>query len=144
MINEGSMQGTEAHLWETGGMNMMVNTDVAEVERPAREARSTLISRNVIVEGKRTSVRLEGDMWVALMDIARREGRSINELATLVSRAKKPRTSLTAAIRVFIMGYYKAAATEEGHQKAGHGSGDFLVRFTQRPRQRLGETEPAE
>lgn len=37
---------------------------------------------------------------------------------------KKENTSLTAAIRVFLMLYYRAASTEEGHQNAGHG--DFV------------------
>jgi len=29
--------------------------------------------------------------------------------------------NLTAAMRVFILAYYRAAATEQGHSSAGHG-----------------------
>ncbi len=83
--------------------------------------RSTLINRNIIVSGHRTSVRLEPEMWGALLDISAREGKSVHELCTLVADRKKPDCSLTAAIRVFTMAYYKAAATEDGHQRAGHG-----------------------
>ena len=41
--------------------------------------------------------------------------------AGLVYTRKSDSTSLTAAIRVFLMLYYRAATTESGHIKAGHG-----------------------
>jgi len=71
--------------------------------------RSTLVNRNIMVGGKRTSVRLEPEMWTALLDIARREGQTIHALATRVAETKKPETSLTAAIRVFCLAYYRTA-----------------------------------
>ena len=85
-------------------------------------ARSTLISRNITVLGHRTSVRLEPEMWTALRDISRREECRIHDLCSLIQLRKKPDTSLTAAIRVFLMLYYRASSTEEGHQRCGHGS----------------------
>lgn len=84
---------------------------------------STLVSRNVTIAGHRTSVRLEPQMWQALSDICRRECRSVHDICTLIAGRKHPRTSLTAAIRVFIMAYFRHAATEEGHRAAGHGTG---------------------
>ncbi|MBK9584676.1 MAG: ribbon-helix-helix domain-containing protein [Alphaproteobacteria bacterium] len=84
--------------------------------------RSTLVSRNVTVYGRRTSIRLEPEMWEALKDVAKKEKCSVHNLCTLVFLRKNGDTSLTAAIRVFLMLYFKAAATEGGHQKAGHGS----------------------
>lgn len=102
-----------------------MNTPVVAVdfETPAEKsaARSTLISRNITIGGHRTSVRLEPDMWNGLNEICRRERASIHELCSTVARTKKEDTSLTAAIRVFVMNYYRTAATEEGHIKAGHG-----------------------
>jgi predicted DNA-binding ribbon-helix-helix protein len=71
--------------------------------------RSTLINRNIMVGGRRTSVRLEPEMWTALLDIARRENQTIHALATQVAERKKPETSLTAAIRVFCLAYYRSA-----------------------------------
>ena len=85
------------------------------------DSKSTLISRNITVKGRRTSVRLEPEMWGALQDIAQREKCHIHDICTLICLCKKTNTSLTAAIRVFVMLYYKAAATEQGHQFAGHG-----------------------
>ncbi len=84
--------------------------------------RSTLVSRNVTVYGRRTSIRLEPEMWEALKDVAKKERCSVHNLCTLVFLRKNGDTSLTAAIRVFLMLYFKAAATEDGHQKAGHGN----------------------
>lgn len=84
--------------------------------------RSTLISKNITILGRRTSVRLEKEMWNALKDISRRESCSIHDICSLIQLRKKEMTSLTAAIRVFLMLYYRAAATDEGHNRAGHGS----------------------
>lgn len=87
-----------------------------------KEAKSTLISRNITVLGRRTSVRLEPEMWQALREIAKREQCRIHDLCSLISLRKNENTSLTAAIRVFMMLYYRAAATDIGHYKAGHGN----------------------
>ena len=86
-------------------------------------ADSSLVSRNITVNGKRTSVRLEPEMWLGLQDIRRREHTTLHEICSLIAQRKAENTSLTAAIRVFIMGYFRNAASEEGHAKAGHGRG---------------------
>jgi predicted DNA-binding ribbon-helix-helix protein len=95
-------------------------------KKPRRE-KTTLISHNIMIEGKRTSVRLEKEMWMALKDIARQERCSVHALCTVVSQRKKLDTSLTAAIRVFIMAYFQAAATTDGHRQAGHGKGPAVA-----------------
>lgn len=84
---------------------------------------STLVSRNVVVSGRRTSVRLEPEMWEGLREICQRERSTLHQICTSVSLQKQEDTSLTAAIRVFVMRYFRLAATEEGHAKAGHGYG---------------------
>ncbi len=89
---------------------------------------STLVSRNITVSGRRTSVRLEPEMWRALKEISLRENCSIHELCSLIGFRKNKRTSLTAAIRVFLMLYFRAATTEDGHGRAGHGSFDSMKR----------------
>jgi predicted DNA-binding ribbon-helix-helix protein len=88
---------------------------------------SSLISRNVTIEDHRTSVRLEPDMWIGLREICRRERASMHDICSAVAASKAPNTSLTAAIRVFIMGYFRAASTEDGHSKAGHGPGGSFM-----------------
>lgn len=98
------------------------------IQNTADDLKSTLISRNITVLGKRTSVRLEPEMWRALKDIATREHCTIHEMCSLIAMRKKNNTSLTAAIRVFLMLYYRSASTEEGHIKAGHGNFENMKR----------------
>lgn len=81
---------------------------------------STLINRNVTVAGHRTSIRLEPAMWDALRQICERERKPCNELVTEIDR-QRVESSLTAAIRVYLLRYFSAAATDEGHRLAGHG-----------------------
>ena len=82
---------------------------------------SNLVNRNIIVEGHRTSIRLEPAMWRALTKIAEREGMTIHQLSTRIDRLRDRNCGLTAAIRVFLLAYFQEAATEEGHARAGHG-----------------------
>lgn len=96
---------------------MRSNDYVSEI--PA-DPRSTLVNRNVTVGNHRTSIRLEPAMWEALHQICRREGKTLHELVTEIER-ERAQSSLTAAIRVYVMTYYKDAATDEGHRRAGHG-----------------------
>jgi predicted DNA-binding ribbon-helix-helix protein len=83
---------------------------------------SSLLSRNISVLGHRTSIRLEPEMWESLKDIARREHCTVHDICSLVAARKRDSSSLTASIRVFVMLYFRAAATEDGHVKSGHGS----------------------
>lgn len=92
------------------------------------EYKSSLISKNITINGRRTSVRLEPEMWQALSDIAGRERCTIHQLCSLIQIKKAKNSSLTAAIRVFLMLYYRAASTEEGHVKVGHGDFSNMCR----------------
>lgn len=83
---------------------------------------STLISRNVTVSGHRTSIRLEPAMWDALNEVCHREAKTVHEICTTVDRLRQ-QSSLTAALRVYIIDYFRSAATEHGHLRAGHGEG---------------------
>lgn len=93
----------------------------------ANTTRSTLVNRNVTVEGHRTSIRLEPAMWHALAMVCQRENKTLNELVTMIARNRNQST-LTAAIRVFLLTYFQAAATDEGHLRAGHGIARTRVR----------------
>ena len=119
----------------------MKRENKAQVPRsfPGGEGKSTLVSRNITVQGRRTSVRLEPEMWMALREIADRESCSIHDVCSLISMRKNKCTSLTAAIRVFLMLYFRAACSEEGHARAGHGNFEFMK---QRARVDLGDSGP--
>jgi len=81
---------------------------------------STLVSRNITLHDRRTSMRLEPAMWDALDEICRRESRTIHDICSMVDKQRRE-SKLTAAIRVFVMAYFRAASTDQGHREAGHG-----------------------
>jgi predicted DNA-binding ribbon-helix-helix protein len=65
-------------------------------------------------------MRLEPELWDALMEICEREGQ---DMSTLVRRVEEGGHigGRTSAVRVFILDYYRIAATEAGHASASHG-----------------------
>ena len=69
--------------------------------------RSSLVTGNVTVSGRRTSVRLEKEMWTAFEEIAKRERSTVNDLAGRINRRKKKGQGFTSAVRVFLMVYYR-------------------------------------
>ena len=81
---------------------------------------SRLINRNVVAGSGRTSMRLEPELWDALQEICEREGK---DMSTLVRTVEGGLTEggRTSAVRVFVLGYFRDAATEMGHATAGHG-----------------------
>ena len=78
---------------------------------------SSLAIHNIVVAGHRTSVRLEPVMWEALRDIAREQRMSVHDLVTVIDR-QRSESSLTAAIRVYIVNFYRAAAVPPGPSPA--------------------------
>ena len=73
-------------------------------------AARTMLSRNVRIHNRRTSVRLEPAMWAALNEIATAENCTIHDLCGAVHDLKEEGVSFTAALRVFLMEYYRTAA----------------------------------
>ncbi len=115
---------------------------MAGQEPQANEAAQTaagvipLAPRSVKLFGRPTQIRLEPSYWEALDEICRREDLTVDELCSdlkerLDEQSKRVRgvgsVSLANAVRVFIVGYYRKAATEKGHDRAGHGRGDPFV-----------------
>ena len=78
------------------------------------------ICKNVNVGSRRTSIRLEEEMWTAVNELCAREGMTVHELCSLIDKFRGS-NSLTAALRVFLVVYYRLAATDDGHMSAGHG-----------------------
>lgn len=72
---------------------------------------STLVSRNISLADRRTSIRLEPEMWDALNEICAREGRSVHEICTEIDRERNC-SALTAGVRVYIINYFRRAAAE--------------------------------
>ena len=85
------------------------------LRRSPESAPSSLVIHNVVVGRRRTSVRLEPVMWEALQDIAHRHRVTLHGLVTDIDR-ERTASSLTAAIRVYIVDFYRAAALQAGVQ----------------------------
>lgn len=68
-----------------------------------------LVCRNVTVNGRRTSLRMEPLLWGALREIAERESMTINRICSEIDD-RRGAANLTAALRVFIISYYRNAA----------------------------------
>jgi predicted DNA-binding ribbon-helix-helix protein len=81
---------------------------------------SRLVNRNVVAERGRTSMRLEPELWDALSEICDRE---VQDMSTLVRRVEAAGHAggRTSAVRVFILNYFRNAATEVGHAAVSHG-----------------------
>ena len=84
---------------------------------------SRLVSRNVMGDARRTSMRLEPELWDALEELCHREAVSIGEMVKRIEERGHP-GGRTSAVRVFILTYFRNAATETGHRLAGHGDAD--------------------
>lgn len=58
-------------------------------------------------------------MWDAMRQVCDRESKTLNQLVTEID-SQRLESSRTAAIRVYLLRYFCAAATDEGHRLAGH------------------------
>jgi predicted DNA-binding ribbon-helix-helix protein len=82
---------------------------------------SRLVSRNVMGDFRRTSMRLEPELWDALEEMCQRERLVPRDIVRRIG-AKAAPGGRTSAVRVEVLGYFRAAATERGHRDAGHGT----------------------
>jgi len=78
---------------------------------------SSTISRNVVVNGQRTSMRLEPDEWEALAEICRLENLSTNQLCSRVAESRSEK-AFTSGLRVFMLNYFRARQTKAKRPKA--------------------------
>jgi predicted DNA-binding ribbon-helix-helix protein len=87
---------------------------------------SRLVNRNVAAVRGRTSMRLEPELWSALEEMCLRERVTVGEMVKRVERNGHP-GGRTSAVRVHVLAYFRAAATEEGHARSGHGRNPDLI-----------------
>ncbi|MBV9511627.1 MAG: ribbon-helix-helix domain-containing protein, partial [Caulobacteraceae bacterium] len=60
------------------------------------------------------------ELWDGLWEIGQREGIGVGELIRQIEK-RGHAGGRTSAVRVYILEYFRAAATEEGHAAANHG-----------------------
>lgn len=119
---ENMMQTLDMHYTDAQVMNACAQNLDAELSNMAagttasREemAQRFLQSKNIRIHERRTSVRLEPEMWSALNEIAKLEGCTVHDLCGAVHDLKDPGASFTASLRVFMMEYYRSASRVTG------------------------------
>ncbi len=69
------------------------------------------LCKNVTVNGRRTSMRLEKETWESLADICLREKMTIHKLCSEID-LHRGRYGLSSAVRLFILRYYQKKLNE--------------------------------
>ena len=69
------------------------------------------LCKNVTVNGRRTSMRLEKETWESLADICLREKMTIHKLCSEID-LRRGRYGLSSAVRLFILRYYRKKLNE--------------------------------
>ena len=69
-------------------------------------------SCSVFLRDRKTSMRLEPVMWEALRDIARDSGITVDDLVDRIDRNRERDEGLTAAIRIYIVKFYRRRCAE--------------------------------
>jgi len=70
-------------------------------------ARSSLVMHNLVVDGHRTTVRLEPAIWDVLRDIADQQDVTVHNLVSAINR-QHIASSLSSAIRAYVVVYLSA------------------------------------
>ena len=86
-----------------------------------------LINKVVMINDRRTSIRLCHKEWEALEEVCDIEKITKNDLLSLIESGKHNSLGLTYSARLFIIEYFREAATPEGQYVAKHCADDNLV-----------------
>lgn len=73
-----------------------------------------LVCKNVIVNGRRTSMRLDRETWISLNDICQRENMTIHQLCSKIDSAKG-NSGLSSATRLFVLTYFRFVLNQYEH-----------------------------
>ncbi|HEX7072976.1 MAG TPA: ribbon-helix-helix domain-containing protein [Hyphomicrobiaceae bacterium] len=85
--------------------------------QPAKSASVRPLKRSFTIAGHSTSISLEAPFWEALKEAAAERGQSLAALVEEID-ASRGEAGLSSAIRVWILGYYRARRTS-GAEDAG-------------------------
>ena len=83
-----------------------------------------LMNKIIMINNRRTSMRLCHKEWDALFEVCKIEHISKNHLIEMIEAHKNDGLGLTYSTRLFLMSYFREAASAEGHKNAGHGLSD--------------------
>lgn len=70
-----------------------------------------MAKRSLTIAGHRTSISLEEPFWQALNEIAAARRQSLAAVIARIDRTRPEGTNLSAAIRIFVLDWYRGNAT---------------------------------
>ena len=73
-----------------------------------------LVCKNVIVNGRRTSMRLDRETWISLNDICQRENMTLHQLCSKIDLARG-NSGLSSATRLFVLTYFRFILNQYEH-----------------------------
>lgn len=85
-----------------------------------KQSRSALVTRNVWVRKRRTSIKLEPAFWDLLNEVSGCENITIHEICTLIAE-RAGDYGLTGAIRVFLVSYAWSVGMESALEAVPNG-----------------------
>jgi predicted DNA-binding ribbon-helix-helix protein len=100
-----------------GSVSRVVGILLRMKTKAIRNSMRSAPSRSIWIGNHKTSVRLEPTMWAALNDIPAERGKTVHDVVLEINRGRKG-IGLTAAIRVFIVEYYREALERCRKEKA--------------------------
>jgi len=77
---------------------------------------SLVVKRSIVVEGHKTSVSLEDAFWKGLKQIALARGITLSALVASID-ADRQQDNLSSALRLFVLGFYRAQLEEEAAKR---------------------------
>ena len=94
---------------ESDAFRVRVRADTGGVEMSGLEC------RNVVVDGRRTSVKLDSFTWRCLNEICDHRKVTVHDFCTEVKRAMADYTGFTSALRIAILRHYRNLASTSCH-----------------------------
>ncbi len=77
--------------------------------KPNRPKRDYFISKSIKVLGNYTSLKLEPEVWRGLNEISEFENYTKRELVDFIATKKPANQSVSSAVRIFLLNYYRDA-----------------------------------
>lgn len=74
-----------------------------------------LICKNVIVNGRRTSMRLDKETWLSLSEICKTENTNLHALCSKIEKSKGE-CGLSGAVRSFVLTYLRTQLAQYRQQ----------------------------
>lgn len=70
-----------------------------------------MITRNIVIDERRTTIRLEAAIWEALDDICVRERRTRHEICTIIEKSRRV-PNRAQAVRATVINYFRLSSKQ--------------------------------